>query len=531
MPAIPDLIDPARLPHAALRSAETTLKRRTYAVENDAVLRLLSHYRAASRALRDFMDTQSTTSTQWRSNVVAFAGMVVADLKRAVLATVEQSARAALLGNYYGRLWLLDVSTGEDMRISVPPLTVNGLQEDYYDDLIRDLLGKQWRDQYALEMDDLNLRIRRAIGTGLVDGEGMQAIQRRVRDAIGVTTDRRSGQVGSAERKGYRANFNRVQALTRTVVQSVANKGAVSAYRANPDVLSGYEILVTNDERTCPQCSGLNGKRLKLDSNFRPPFHPNCRCTVIPVIKPDALTDSNEMPRETLQQWSQGAGMDKELADFLGVKQSQLPAPRQVRVVAPSRAVSNQPLSVGQIKSEVHKTGLDPDDWQESVFDYTQTDYRNLIDAQTSVADDWYDASEYQQWVDKANKIEAGLRSLPAYNGEIYRGISVDNLESIRGGNVQIGGVLQTDALSSFTRNSNVRTYIGEESNVIFRVRGNQSGASIENIAWRGSEGEVLVPSKTTYRIRAITERSSFASNSPFARDSGWLIDLEEIVP
>lgn len=307
------LIDASRLPHRALRDGETYLKRKTFAVENAAVLRLQALYREAYRDLRDVLDAAPS-----RAQMTGAVNARVDRLRRDVLATVEQATKAALLGNYLGRLWLLDVATREDVRVHVPFLTADTLREDYYDDLIRDLLGREWRAQYDVELDDLVVGIRRAIGQSMMDGEGMAGIQRRVRAAMGVETDRRRGRAGSAERKGYRANFNRVQVMTRTVVQTVANNGTIAAYKANSDVLSGYEWLTANDEKVCPDCRGMDGKVFSFKSRVRPPKHPNCRCTVIPVIKPDALEDSNAKARVPLKQWAQGFGIDRELLDFLG---------------------------------------------------------------------------------------------------------------------------------------------------------------------------------------------------------------------
>jgi SPP1 gp7 family putative phage head morphogenesis protein len=44
------------------------------------------------------------------------------------------------------------------------------------------------------------------------------------------------------------------------------------------------------DERVCPICSGLTGKRRKFGEPFslgiaKPPAHVNCRCWTLPVIK------------------------------------------------------------------------------------------------------------------------------------------------------------------------------------------------------------------------------------------------------
>lgn len=308
------IIDADRLPHTALRSAELYLKRRTLAVEHTAVQRLAALYTEAYRDLRAVLDEYPRLT---RAQLLYAADQRLARLKTAALLSIEQSVRTAFVGAYFGRLWLLDVATGEQVRIRVVPPTADALQEDQYDTLITQLFGKGWRDQFGNELDDLIVAVRRAIGAGLIEGDDMDDIARRVKNAMGVQTDRRRGKQGSDERRGYRANFNRVQTMTRTVVQTVANKGAVAAYRANKDVLSGYEWLTAHDERVCPDCRGMDGKVFTWKQRKLPPLHPQCRCTVIPVIKPDALEDSAKAPRKTLKAWAQGFGMEATLADFL----------------------------------------------------------------------------------------------------------------------------------------------------------------------------------------------------------------------
>lgn len=282
------LIDVSRLPHTALRTGELYLKKRVFALEALAVKRLQALYREAYRDLASaLVDMDTAPFTQ-------YAAGRVERLKRNVLVSVERSARTALVGGYFGRLWLLDVGTRADVRVNMPPLTQDALREDMYDALIQDLLGRKWRSQYELELDDLTLGIRRAIGTGLTNGESMDAIQRRVRDAMGITTDRRRGAVGSAERRGYRANFARVQTMTRTVVQTVANRGTLSAYKANSDILSGYEWLTANDERVCPDCRGMDGKVFSFKARKLPPLHPNCILPGNEVVLPGELVGATK---------------------------------------------------------------------------------------------------------------------------------------------------------------------------------------------------------------------------------------------
>lgn len=328
----PELITLERLPHTSLRKGETYLKRQMFKVENAAVLREQALYQTAFQDIRsialntaDSFGLQklspSRTATAWRDQVMALISARVNRLKDDLLHIAIDATSTALKGAYYGRLWLLDMATKEDVVIKMPVLRsgdlLRAMTEDVYADLIQSLMGGQWRTQFETELDSLTIEIRRAIGQGVINGEGIDEVMRRVSQSMGVSTDRRRGKVGSAERQSYRANFNRVQAITRTIINQISNAGAISAYKANSDILSGYEWLTAEDERVCPICADLDHTVYSFHNKKQPPAHPNCRCTVIPVIKPDALEHPHAAPRRTLEKWAQGYGMDKELVNFL----------------------------------------------------------------------------------------------------------------------------------------------------------------------------------------------------------------------
>lgn len=328
----PELIPTDRLPHNVMRRGELYLKRQMFKVENAAVVREQRLYSAAFADIRSQAQAAADSlglrkldngraSALWRDQVVALVTPRIHRLRDDVLHVVYQSTGAALAGGYYGRLWMLDMATKADVQINMPMLrsadVLHAMTEDIYSDLIQSLMGKQWRAQFETELDSLTVEIRRALGQGMIEGEGIDEIMRRVASSMGVSTDRRRGAIGSVERKGYRANFNRVQAITRTVINQVSNAGAIDAYRANSDILSGYEWLTAEDERVCPECEALDHTVYSFHNKRQPPEHPNCRCTVIPVIKPDALEHPHAAPRRTLEKWAQGYGMDKELAAFL----------------------------------------------------------------------------------------------------------------------------------------------------------------------------------------------------------------------
>jgi SPP1 gp7 family putative phage head morphogenesis protein len=298
--------------------------------EDATVLNQQRLYRQAYADLRLYANVASESANlsklgQDRASQIfkdQFTGYATERLNRLTDDVAAEGLRAATkawYASYYGRLWLLDVATRADVRIPVepPPIdkvarqTLQRLKEDVYDDLIRDLLGREWREQYATELDDLILRIRRSISNGMSNGEGISDIMRRVRAEMGVSTDRRSG---------FRANFNRIQVITRSVVNASSNAGAVEAYRRNVDILEGYEILVARDERVCSICRGFDGRVEPLSSSFRPPFHPNCRCGVAGRVRQDILVEYDAPPRQTMSEWADSFGLALFLSDFLSVR-------------------------------------------------------------------------------------------------------------------------------------------------------------------------------------------------------------------
>lgn len=85
----------------------------------------------------------------------------------------------------------------------------------------------------------------------------------------------------------FDVSYRKADRIARTELSYVQNKAAINKYiEAGIDE---YEILSAHDERTCPICSKMNGKCFKIAEmavgENAPPFHANCRCSVLGVIK------------------------------------------------------------------------------------------------------------------------------------------------------------------------------------------------------------------------------------------------------
>jgi SPP1 gp7 family putative phage head morphogenesis protein len=353
----PDLIPRNRWPSLAGRVCESWLKRRLFAVEDAAVRDQFRMFQAANRDIREAallladeyglgtLDS-SGPAIEWRNRVM---GMVETRLDTLYEEVARHAAEHAMLAYYvgfYGRAWLLDSITTEDTRVIVP--TLNGAdtlarilrpdrfteQFDAFDDLIWNMMGAEWQQRFALEKADVILRIRRAIGQAQTQGLGIRDSMNLVSSALGVDTDRRKagrrtvvGPRGGIRvvynRPEFRANFNRVQTLTRTSMLTASNDGALALYNENADVVAQVEWLTARDERVCRICQALDGQTWPLDDPERlhPPgdSHPNCRCTIIPVVVDlESLLPPATPPRQTFGEWVTEMGLSWLLGRFIG---------------------------------------------------------------------------------------------------------------------------------------------------------------------------------------------------------------------
>lgn len=314
----PDWVRAADVPDVAARYAETYVKKRVRGIEDDAVIALARLYRDTWRAMRDEADDLPISGRA--------AGQWAALAQRHVEAMRQSLREIALRGivrgwytGYSGRAWLLDSITTVPVAYRPPAPeriaadTDRLMHEDVYTDLIRTLpnTGALWQ-QYDNELDDLLVRVRTAIFTGMNAGEGIDAIMRRVKGVLGLDLDWMDYRRGSAViLQGTRSNFNRVQTITRTTVNKAANDGAIEVFRQNEAVLLGYRWLTGRDERVCPTCRGLAGTLYPLRDQFRPPAHPNCRCTIIPEVDPKFLAPPDVLaapPGLTMDEWEQQMG-------------------------------------------------------------------------------------------------------------------------------------------------------------------------------------------------------------------------------
>lgn len=118
--------------------------------------------------------------------------------------------------------------------------------------------------------DDEVARLTQGVKMGFVQGRTTRDI---VKEVVGP-----GGLADISERNA--------KTIVRTAVAHVSNVAREATYDKNSDVVEGYEWISTLDSKTSAICRGRDGLKFKADAEFRPkpPAHPNCRSTTIPLV-------------------------------------------------------------------------------------------------------------------------------------------------------------------------------------------------------------------------------------------------------
>ena len=98
-----------------------------------------------------------------------------------------------------------------------------------------------------------------------------------------VIAGKKPSQLKELLQTRFNVSFNNADMLVRTELAHIQTQAAQQRYKDYG--VQEVEIFVDEDERTCPICSKLEGKRYPINGAMPVPVHPRCRCTVIPVVE------------------------------------------------------------------------------------------------------------------------------------------------------------------------------------------------------------------------------------------------------
>lgn len=212
----------------------------------------------------EVMGTGLFTTTRYQKMLVSNAVTVRSGIRQARdlfkgdlrnIALTEAEWQAAAIGRAFAPLQMSTVlPSAGTLRVAV---------------LGRKIEGRILREYFERLSSALSSNIRQQIRLGVIQGETVGQIARRMRDGA------------------YTKTLRDARVITRTSVNHVSNRVRQDTYEANSDVVKAWQFLATLDSRTTEICMANDGEVYALgdgDTN-RPPLHHQCRSTTVPVLK------------------------------------------------------------------------------------------------------------------------------------------------------------------------------------------------------------------------------------------------------
>lgn len=141
--------------------------------------------------------------------------------------------------------------------------------------LAQPLDGRPLEEWFTSMTDSTRTRVLKEIREGMVSGESVDEIVRRIRGTRAANF--KDGVLSTTTRHA--------ESIVRSAVIHASSQATAEMYRKNKDIIKGAKWVSTLDARTCTQCMSLDGTFIDLDVGPWPPAHVSCRCTMTPILK------------------------------------------------------------------------------------------------------------------------------------------------------------------------------------------------------------------------------------------------------
>lgn len=98
-----------------------------------------------------------------------------------------------------------------------------------------------------------------------------------------VASGKKTTDLKNLLQEQFNVSYRRADMLVRTEMAHIQTQSAQQRYKDYG--IEQVEVYVDEDEKTCPICSKHEGEKHNVNETMPVPFHPRCRCCVIPVIQ------------------------------------------------------------------------------------------------------------------------------------------------------------------------------------------------------------------------------------------------------
>lgn len=100
-----------------------------------------------------------------------------------------------------------------------------------------------------------------------------------------VVTGKKTTELKKILQNDFEVSYHRADSIVRTEMAHIQTEAAKQRYKEAGIV--EVEVWADYDERRCDICGELHETRHNINGVMPVPAHPNCRCTIIPVVEPN----------------------------------------------------------------------------------------------------------------------------------------------------------------------------------------------------------------------------------------------------
>lgn len=226
------------------------------------------------------IDPAGPSLQKWRvMRQEQFIAKVVERLKQ-FIPEWEKTARSQLAaaGRQQGKFaeTMLVTTLGEaGGQVASTPITQARMRAILTSEPFEGQILKEWSQ--GIQVDTLK-RVRQQVRLGMINEESIPDLTKRIRGTWDAKQQRFLGGV-------LETTTRQAEAVVRTAVNHVSNRGLLETYRENSHVVDKVMFSAALDDRTTVLCASLDGTIYDVgDPGIpTPPLHFNCRSALVPI--------------------------------------------------------------------------------------------------------------------------------------------------------------------------------------------------------------------------------------------------------
>ena len=207
------------------------------------------------------------------------------DLKKKQIQQMETALEKMYWDAYKRNAWALDQTTPPTTDISmIHNLDANPATDFYLQTFLKSQIAVQWKgamfsQRLGVITDKMARNIQSLTDAGMVNGWSTQELSLKIRDEVGIPSDKKLKTRPRASAAKSRADM-----IARNEMMRAADQAKQFLFDQNKKIVKDERWQTSDLGNVCDDCDENDGE-LYSDLGVRPPLHPRCACTGVPVLQ------------------------------------------------------------------------------------------------------------------------------------------------------------------------------------------------------------------------------------------------------